>query len=249
MRRVPLFLLTLCLSACAPSHALDVGAVVWSGRSYTVTSIDLSRDTLRLYWKNPATDQPFLRFQTLKKYLASQGQTLLFATNSGIYTPEYVPLGLHIEHGKALTRLNNARSGVGGGNFALRPNGVFWMRGGAAGITETDAYRASSLAPDFAAQSGPLLVIGGQLHPEFNAGSSSFKLRSGVGVCKNGTVKFAISAAPVNFYTFASFFRDGLGCRDALYLDGSISALYTPELGDGQLVNFAGIWAVSRKGP
>ncbi|AZI43219.1 hypothetical protein EHF33_11090 [Deinococcus psychrotolerans] len=251
MRRVFCFLI-LTLSACAPSHALEVSQTVWGGASYTVTTLDLSRDTLRLYWQNPGTKQPFLRFQTLRTFLAGRGEKVLFATNSGIYTPEYAPLGLHIEGGQTLRRLNNARSSAGGGNFALRPNGVFWIKGQQAGVTETDAYAASTLAPDYATQSGPLLVIGGKLHPEFNARSTSFKLRSGVGVCKGGpngisTVKFAISAAPVNFYTFATFFRDALGCPDALYLDGSISAVYTPQLGDGQFVNYAGIWAVTEK--
>ncbi|AWN23704.1 hypothetical protein DKM44_11075 [Deinococcus irradiatisoli] len=253
MRRALLFLaLTACLNACTPIQALEVSTPVWGGSSYTVTTLDISRDALKLYWKNPQTGQPFLRFQTLRTYLAGRGETLLFATNSGIYTPQFAPLGLHVEGGKNLTRLNNARSGPGGGNFALRPNGVFWIQGSKAGIMETDAYRDSDLTPDYAAQSGPLLVSGGQIHPEFNEGSTSFKLRSGVGVCKGGPggkmlVKFAISASPVNFYTFATFFRDALGCPDALYLDGSISALYTPDLGDGQWVNFAGMWAVTSK--
>lgn len=241
------FCLSLALSACAPSHALEVSPLVWKNRSYMVTTLDLRRDELRLYWQNPATQKPFLRFQTLRTYLAGRGQKVLFATNSGIYTPEYAPLGLHIEGGKVLRRLNNARSSAGGGNFALRPNGVFWVSGQQAGVMETDAYAASNLKPDYATQSGPLLVINGQIHPQFNASSASFKLRSGVGVCKGGTVKFAISAAPVNFYTFATFFRDALGCNDALYLDGSISAVYTPQLGDGQFVNFAGIWAVTEQ--
>jgi len=35
----------------------------------------------------------------------------------------------------------------------------------------------------------------------------------------------------VTFHEFAQFFRDTLGCRDALYLDGSVSSLYAPQLG------------------
>jgi uncharacterized protein YigE (DUF2233 family) len=36
----------------------------------------------------------------------------------------------------------------------------------------------------------------------------------------------------VNFHDFARFFRDGLGCEDALFLDGgSAPGLYAPELG------------------
>ncbi len=249
MRRsfISLTLLTLGLTGCTSVQALAVTSPVWKGQSYTVTSVDLRRDTLRLYWQNPANDKPFLRFQTLRDALAKRGERVLFATNSGIYTPSYAPLGLHIENGKTLVRLNNAPSSVGrgGGNFALRPNGVFWIGGQTAGVLETDAYRQANLSPDYATQSGPLLVIDNQLHPEFNARSRSFKRRSGVGVCQNGAVKFAISDAPVNFYTFATFFRDALKCPNALYLDGSISAVYTPELGDGQFVNFSGIWAVT----
>ncbi|MFC6661842.1 hypothetical protein [Deinococcus multiflagellatus] len=54
-----------------------------------------------------------------------------------------------------------------------------------------------------------------------------------------------ISGAPVNFYSFALFFRDTLRCPDALYLDGSISAFATAR-GSSQLAPFAGIWSVSR---
>jgi uncharacterized protein YigE (DUF2233 family) len=43
-------------------------------------------------------------------------------------------------------------------------------------------------------------------------------------------VAFVISESPVTFYEFASFFRDSLHCRDALYLDGTISSLYAPSL-------------------
>jgi uncharacterized protein YigE (DUF2233 family) len=73
-----------------------------------------------------------------------------------------------------------------------------------------------------------------------------------VGVCKGGpdgkmVVKFALSEGAVNFYSFAKFFRDVLGCPDALYLDGSISTFYAPERGDGQLVEYAGIWNVVGK--
>ena len=35
----------------------------------------------------------------------------------------------------------------------------------------------------------------------------------------------------MNFHTFARFLRDGLGARNALYLDGSISRMYAPDIG------------------
>ena len=82
-----------------------------------------------------------------------------------------------------------------------------------------------------ATQSGPLLVRGGQVHPAFDAGSKSRLLRNGVGVASPQTVVFVISEDPVNFYEFATLFRDRLHCPDALYLDGTISSLHASALG------------------
>lgn len=233
----------LLLMSCTPaSGALTVDRVVSGGMLYTVAEVDPARDRLELHWLNPTTGRPYARFSQVQARLRKAGREVLFATNSGIYAPGLRPLGLHVEGGKTLVPLNNARSG---GNFALLPNGVFWLRGKQAGVTETQAYRRLDPQPTFATQSGPLLLAGGKIHPAFNKGSSSFKVRSGVGVCQDGRVRFAVSAGPVNFYAFAVFFRDRLQCPDALYLDGSISAYATPE-NDTQLADFAGIWTVSR---
>ena len=238
-RLLPAFLLMSCTPA---SQAFKLDRVVSGGMLYTVAEVDPARDRLELHWLNPTTGQPYASFSQVQGRLGKQGREMLFATNSGIYAPGLHPLGLHVEGGKTLVPLNNARSG---GNFALLPNGVFWVRGTQAGVTETGAYRRLSPQPTFATQSGPLLLADGQIHPAFNKGSSSFKVRSGVGVCKDGRVRFAVSAGPVNFYAFAVFFRDRLKCADALYLDGSISAYATPE-NNTQLADFAGIWTVSR---
>ncbi|WP_229776773.1 phosphodiester glycosidase family protein [Deinococcus ruber] len=238
----PVLLSLLLLSACSPAHALKSGEVNAGGQMYAVVTIQPGLDVLRLYWQRP-DGQPYGLIGALKSDLAKQGKTLLFATNSGIYAPGLRPLGLHVQAGRELVGLNHARSG---GNFALLPNGVFWIKGNRAGVTESRAYERLNMSPDFASQSGPLLVQGGQLHPSFNAGSKSVKLRSGVGVCAGGVVKFAMSEGAVNFYDFARFFRDTLGCPDALYLDGSISTFYTPDRGDSQLLAYAGIWGVTK---
>jgi uncharacterized protein YigE (DUF2233 family) len=39
-----------------------------------------------------------------------------------------------------------------------------------------------------------------------------------------------MSEVPVTFYEFAQLFRDTLHCREALYLDGNVSSLYSPDL-------------------
>lgn len=227
-----------------PSTAsgLKIEPVVAGSTLYTVATVDPGRDRLQLHWLNPTTRAPYVTFTQLRARLRKEGRTLTFATNSGIYAPGLKPLGLHVERGRTLVPLNMARSG---GNFALLPNGVFWVKGTQVGVTETRRYATLNVQPTFATQSGPLLLQGGKVHPEFNRSSTSFKLRSGVGVCRDGQVRFAVSAGPVNFYSFAVFFRDTLGCPDALYLDGSLSAYATAERST-QLADFAGIWSVSR---
>jgi uncharacterized protein YigE (DUF2233 family) len=76
-----------------------------------------------------------------------------------------------------------------------------------------------------------MLVVNGKLHPKFSETGISLKIRNGVGVRADGTVVFVISSGFVNFHAFASLFRDTLNCPNALFLDGSVSSLYAPELG------------------
>jgi uncharacterized protein YigE (DUF2233 family) len=76
-----------------------------------------------------------------------------------------------------------------------------------------------------------MLVIDGAIHPAFIPGSGDRKERDGVGITSPTMVHFAISQGSVNFYEFALFFRDRLGCQSALFLDGgSAPGLYAPEL-------------------
>jgi uncharacterized protein YigE (DUF2233 family) len=101
--------------------------------------------------------------------------------------------------------------------------------------------------PTIATQSGPLLVSNGKLHPKFLPDSPSLYVRNGVGVTRDSQVVFAMSLLPVNLYEFAALFRDTLGCPNALYLDGSISQVYAPDLGREFLGgDFAGIIAHTR---
>ena len=63
----------------------------------------------------------------------------------------------------------------------------------------------------FATQSGPMLVIDGELHPRFLPDSTSLYVRNGVGTSADGTrAVFAISEDYVTFHEFGSLFRDVL---------------------------------------
>jgi uncharacterized protein YigE (DUF2233 family) len=94
---------------------------------------------------------------------------------------------------------------------------------------ETKAFLKRKLKPQFATQSGPMLVIDGKLHPRFLKDATSRNRRNGVGV-KGSKVIFALADTPVTFDEFARVFRDVLKTSNALYLDGSISRLYAPEI-------------------
>lgn len=186
-----------------------------------------ARDDIRLFLTHP-DGKPYRTFSRLAAALERQGRTLRFAFNAGMYHRDLTPVGLYVEAGKTQAE---ASTREGPGNFHMLPNGIFWLNGDKAGVSETRAFLESGLQPAQATQSGPMLVIDGRLHRRFIPGSDSLKTRNGVGVRTDGTVVFAISDAPVNFHTFARYFRDRLNTPDALYLDGSISSAYVPALG------------------
>ena len=212
------------MGAKASSAACE--GVEFQGQHFTACTFDLSKDKLGLYNLNP-NGQPYGFFTSLSEALGAQGKRLSFAMNGGMYDEGLKPIGLYVENGKTLHKLNRRN---GAGNFHLKPNGVFYVKGQSGGVMETEAYAKSGIKPDFATQSGPMLVIDGAIHPKFSENGISAKYRNGVGAIDAAHMVFAISDEPVGFYDFAVFFRDRLKCRNALFLDGSISSLYAPEL-------------------
>jgi uncharacterized protein YigE (DUF2233 family) len=193
---------------------------------YIVCSFDVRRSQLRLFWQGP-DGKPFGGFASLAAHVRQAGETLIFAMNAGMFQPDFSPVGLYVEAGHQI-KAANTRSGSG--NFHLQPNGVFYFDAQSAGVLETARFLKADLHAEYATQSGPMLVIGGALHPKIEPSGTSEKIRNGVGVKEGHIVIFAISLEPVTFFRFASLFRDRLGCPDALYLDGSISSLYAPAL-------------------
>jgi uncharacterized protein YigE (DUF2233 family) len=198
--------------------------VTYKGVSYSVCQVDIRQHQLRLFWQD-SQGQAIGSFRRLNQVLP-QKQTLLFAMNAGMYNDFLEPIGLYVENGKQLRRLVLSD---GPGNFHLKPNGVFYI-GKQVGVMESGRFVLSKIPVQFATQSGPMLVIDGKIHPRLEPDSNSFKVRNGVGVKDAYTAVFVLSDQPVNFYSFAQFFRDGLKCANALYLDGSISDLYSPDL-------------------
>ncbi len=204
---------------CAPRR--------FDNADYAICTFDMRRDDIRLYWKD-AGGKPYANFAALAQTLSARGRALRFAMNAGMFEADLSPVGLFVEDGK---RRHRADTREGESNFHMKPNGIFWIGEASAGVTETSRYLANPPPTRFATQSGPMLVIDGRIHPKILPTGTSEKIRNGVCVRDGISAIFAISDEPVTFHAFARLFRDGLGCTNALFLDGSLSSLYAPDLG------------------
>ncbi|WP_442754359.1 phosphodiester glycosidase family protein [Methylocystis sp. JAN1] len=198
-----------------------------AGAAYTVCEFDARKSTIRLFL-NDAAGVVYGGFSRLADNLAGKGETLVFAMNAGMYDAAFQPVGLFVEAG---TTLHAANTAAGDGNFHMKPNGVFWIDGARAGVSETSRFLKSRAHPAYATQSGPMLVLGGRINPRIHDNRTSEKFRNGVGVSGGHIVRFAISSQPVTFHQFAHLFRERLKCPDALFLDGgSASSIYAPSV-------------------
>ena len=207
--------------------AVSCEDIRYERNSYSVCQVDPAAETIELFlYRNDGV--PIGHFDTLQSDLNDQGKRLIFAMNAGMYHTNRAPVGHFVEDGKELMRL---LTGASSGNFGLLPNGVFCLRDDRADVFETLQYSKESPDCDFATQSGPMLVIDGELHPRFLPDSTSRYVRNGVGSKADGqTIYFVISNNRVTFHEFGRFFRDYLRVPNALYFDGNISRIYAPEL-------------------
>ena len=177
-----------------------------------------------------ASGRPYREFSALREALSAEGKQLAFAVNAGMYKEDFSPVGLFVAEGRELVPLNHH---VGSGNFSQQPNGVFLIEGRSArvidnkrlwtGETEANARDAIRTRCWFTKERS-------RHRPLWSPTSTWRKMRNGVWCPPLSTVVFVISEAAVTFYDFASFFRDSVHCREALYLDGTISSLYAPKL-------------------
>ena len=189
--------------------------------------VDPADKRLSFHWKDD-NNKPYRSFSNLKAALKNNNKRLVFAMNGGIFQQDFTPLGLYIERGIVLQPLKRRQQGYG--NFYIQPNGVFYLtKQGRANITTTEQFKLDQ-SIEYATQSGPMLLRNGDINPAFNPDSTSLRVRNGVGLLDDGRVVFILSKGFVNFYDFANYFHT-LGCKNALYLDGSISRFYLPEKG------------------
>ncbi len=111
---LPLALLPLAAVASAACTLTDPTLTLQSYR------VDAQKERIAMYWQ----DRHGKAWGSLRSLLAGidgDGRVQM-AMNGGIYDKAYAPLGLYIEDGKRLTPVNRS---AGGGNFFIRPGGVF----------------------------------------------------------------------------------------------------------------------------
>ncbi|WP_299044619.1 phosphodiester glycosidase family protein [uncultured Tateyamaria sp.] len=210
-----------------PVWAVTCDTIRYEGNRYTACTVDPARDELRLFLYD--TDgAPYGQFSAVDQALTAEGKALTFAMNAGMYHEDRAPVGHYVENGKEIMRVI---ANPGPGNFGLLPNGILCLRPGRADVFETLDFVDRSPDCKFATQSGPMLVIDGQLHPRFLPDSTSRFVRNGVGTSADGRkAVFVISNNAVTFHEFGSLFKDGLGLPNALFFDGNISRLYAPQV-------------------
>ncbi len=214
-----------------------LGAVLWAvqagavtcekvthqDKRYTICEVDAASEDLRLFLNDENGDL-LGHFSSINEALEPGGKRLAFAMNAGMYHDDRSPVGHYVEYGREQMRVI---ANPGPGNFGLLPNGVFCIRDGRADVFETLEFVEQAPQCRFATQSGPMLVIDGELHPRFLPDSTSVYVRNGVGTSADGTrAVFAISDDYVTFHEFGSLFRDVLETPNALFFDGNISRMY-----------------------
>ncbi|MDL2353188.1 MAG: phosphodiester glycosidase family protein [Pseudomonadota bacterium] len=211
-------------TACSPPKpavASACTAIEFEGARFTDCRADPAHDRIAL-----VIDPQRRTLAALAQSLGPAVDKVRFAMNGGMYDDKGLAIGLAISQARRLHALNRRR---GAGNFHLLPNGVFSVEADGWHVRTTDAFAAlPGLLPELATQSGPMLVIAGRLHPAIAPDGDSLYVRNAVGIDRAGNVHFVISNEAVSFGKLVRLFRDRLGCADALFLDGSVSALWDP---------------------
>jgi uncharacterized protein YigE (DUF2233 family) len=202
----------------------------------TINDMHFNGDSYRVC-KIPITSETIQRFQILenksflphKDFILSQVKDqFYFISNASISDSFCNPLGFYAKNGKIIQNVN---LGDGHGNFYLKPNGVLLFTSNDVTICESSKV-SNQQGIRLGIQSGPLLLVDGEINKQFNPSSKNKNIRCGVGIFTNQKnekfIVFAVSNEPVTFFNFAQFFQSKLKCKDALCLESGNCVIGLP---------------------
>ena len=199
---------------------------IYKGQKFRTFQMKIDSSSIKKISFNRNSNQ-FTLENLINKELPASSKFLL--TNACINDSTGNPLGLFVSNKLQLNKLN---LDTGKGNFFLKPNGILLITKDNVNIIESSTYSKLSNIIN-ATQSGPILILNDTIHKLFNPKSSNKNLRSGVGISTIGNQKslvFVVSEDPINFYDFATFFKDVFNCKDALCLESANTIFYDSEI-------------------
>jgi len=166
--------------------------------------------------------------QTATVETLAQERRALLAVNGSYFDEHRRPLGLLVEEGKLIRPLRRADWGV------------LYVRAGKAALVHTREFRERGIDPrelEFAIQVGPRLVSGGRtlkLKPQWADRAAIGILPGGelVGVVNRGG---AVESNELARVMARSPREGGLGCREAVMMDGGPSAQLYASVGSFEL--------------
>jgi uncharacterized protein YigE (DUF2233 family) len=212
----------------------------FNGNTYQALIVKIDSETIS---KFSIIENP--QFKTHQEVLRMQQaiHPSFFLVNASISDSNCRPMGYFIKDSQKIQDINLA-DGVG--NFYLKPNGALLLTSEAIICNSEEIANYSNVT--LGIQSGPMLVSGNVINPQFNVKSNNKNIRIGVGVFSNNSndqfLIFAISENEVTFYEFATLFQSKFKCINALCLESAGCTFYvsnsssTSELFDGVICNY-----------
>jgi uncharacterized protein YigE (DUF2233 family) len=168
------------------SMAGRIHHIVYKGSEYRIFITDTRSHILQIHPNETGAAVPLE--SVWKRLLKEKGLTPLMACNAGMYNENGSAVGLCISNRRLVTKMDTNTSKMPD-NFHLYPNGVFYVDS-VSGYRVVKTKAMSSILKDsrnitHATQSGPMLLIDGDVHPAFIRKSSNLNVRNGIGVVES----------------------------------------------------------------
>lgn len=250
MKTLALFLFALLQVSLysTPARAVETCREVSAANArYTICSFDPAKIDLSMAWKK-SDGSVYGSFAPLAAEYKKRKTPLLFASSGGPFHFDLTPTGLYVENFKELTPAI-AADATGIGSFYEKPNGMFFVEDGRPKLLTTERYLATKPKAAFATQSGPMLLIDGEVNKSLNEQTAPLRKRTGVCLRRDTPrLVFAITDTTVTVQAFADFLKSQ-NCQNALMLDTSTSSFYVPSRQRADLwVPIGPIIAITQRG-